>query len=189
MDMTTTAGESPASPSVPPRRGFFERFGLCITIFLGTVGTLFLAIPLVSYLLGPIRKRSAPWVPLGAIDQFPEGETRLAKFVNPLGLSWDGVTAHSGVYVRNLGKDANKKDQFMIFAMNCAHLGCPVTWFPQSGLFMCPCHGGVYYENGQRASGPPPRGLFEVDWEVRDGNLFVRAPHYPTLYNTLKDKA
>ena len=68
--------------------------------------------------------------------------------------------------------------------MNCAHLGCPVEWFPQSGLFMCPCHGGVYYADGERASGPPPRGLFACVWRVRDGKLEVQAPHYPTLQDT-----
>jgi Rieske Fe-S protein len=52
---------------------------------------------------------------------------------------------------------------------------------------MCPCHGGVYYENGDRASGPPPRGLYQCVWEVRDGQLFIQAPHYPTLQNTLKE--
>jgi Rieske Fe-S protein len=161
---------------------------MCMTIAFGTLATLLFAIPLVSYLLGPVRRRPAPWVNIGPVDKFPQGETRLATFDNPLRVAWDGVTAFTGVYVRNLGKDADQKDQFLIFAMNCAHLGCPVSWFPQSGLFMCPCHGGVYYENGDRASGPPPRGLFQAVWEVRDGNLFVRAPHYPTLYNTLKDK-
>ena len=71
-----------------------------------------------------------------------------------------------------------------IFAVNCAHLGCPVEWFPQSGLFMCPCHGGVYYANGERASGPPTRGLFQCDWRERDGKLELKAPHYPTLQDT-----
>ncbi len=187
--MATTVRETPSATSVPPRRTFFERFGLWITGFLGVLATLLLAVTLIGYLLGPVRKRTAPWVNLGPIDAFPQGETRLAMFDNPLRQQWDGVTAHTGVYVRNLGKDADQNEQFMIFAVNCAHLGCPVTWFPQSGLFMCPCHGGVYYENGDRASGPPPRGLFQCDWQVRDGNLEVRAPHYPTLYNTLKDKA
>ena len=56
---------------------------------------------------------------------------------------------------------------FQVFAVNCAHLGCPVSWFPASGLFMCPCHGGVYYENGAHASGPPPRGLFQYEYRVQ----------------------
>ena len=31
---------------------------------------------------------------------------------------------------------------------------------------MCPCHGGVYYADGARASGPPERGLFEYEYKV-----------------------
>jgi Rieske Fe-S protein len=76
-----------------------------------------------------------------------------------------------------------------VLAVNCAHLGCPVTWFPASGLFLCPCHGGVYYSDGSRASGPPPRGMFHCAWRVRDGKLEVQAPHYPTLYDTLVKEA
>jgi Rieske Fe-S protein len=52
---------------------------------------------------------------------------------------------------------------------------------------MCPCHGGVYYSNGEHASGPPPRGLYHAEWRVRNGILEVRAPHYPTLQDTLSD--
>jgi Rieske Fe-S protein len=101
------------------------------------------------------------------------------------------MVSHTGVYVRYLGKDADtQKDEFWVFAINCAHLGCPVSWFPQSGLFMCPCHGGVYYEDGARASGPPPRGLFQCVWQVREDHLEIQAPHLPTLHNTLrKDEA
>ena len=99
----------------------------------------------------------------GRPSQFPLNETRLETFDNPLGQPWDGMAARMGVYVRNTGDG-----QFLVFAMNCAHLGCPVTWFPQSGLFMCPCHGGVYYENGDRASGPPTRGLFQCVWRVHN---------------------
>ena len=58
---------------------------------------------------------------------------------------WDGITALTGVYARYEGKNDKAEDQFLVLAVNCAHLGCPVTWFQQSGLFMCPCHGGVYY--------------------------------------------
>src|SRR5205809_1698275 len=66
------------------------------------------------------------------------------------------------------------------FAINCAHLGCPVRWFPQSNLFMCPCHGGAYYADGSRASGPPERGLFEYPYKIEAGNLFIRAGEIPT---------
>jgi len=71
-------------------------------------------------------------------------------------------------------------DQFQVFAVNCAHLGCPVRWFPQSGLFMCPCHGGAYYRDGARASGPPERGLFEYPFKVENGEITIHAGELPT---------
>ena len=38
--------------------------------------------------------------------------------------------------------------------------------------------------SGERASGPPPRGLFRCAWRVRNGRLEIQAPHYPTLQDT-----
>lgn len=171
--------------ATPERRTFLEwtMYGL------GALAAVAFGIPYVGYLLAAVRKAPVDWVNLGPVGDYPVGETRLKTFDNPIRQPWDGMTAHIGVYVRNLGKDDNNEPQIQIFAMNCAHLGCPVTWFPQSGLFMCPCHGGVYYENGERASGPPPRGLYECVWKVEDGKLSVQAPHLPTLQNTLKHPA
>jgi Rieske Fe-S protein len=173
---------------IAPRRTFLQRLAWWIAGIAGSLATLALAIPLLGYLLGPLRKKAAPWVNLGPVGKFPRDQSRLETFDNPLREEWDGMTARTGVYVRYLGKDRDNQDQFLIFAVNCTHLGCPVTWFPQSGLFMCPCHGGIYYENGDRAAGPPPRGLFRCVWQVRDGQLEVQAPHYPTLQHTLKQQ-
>ena len=72
-------------------------------------------------------------------------------------------------------------DKFQVFAINCTHLGCPIRWFQESRLFMCPCHGGVFYEDGQRASGPPPRGLYEYQHKVENGQLMIHGGHLPTL--------
>jgi len=115
------------------------------------------------------------WISLGSVDQFPPGQTRLASYRNPVANASDGETADIPCWVRNV--DGNR---FQVFAINCAHLGCPVRWFPQSRLFMCPCHGGVYYEDGARASGPPERGLFEYSFKVLDGNLQIQAGEMPT---------
>ncbi len=177
----------PTPEADPTRRGFF---GVLTWLLAGLAAVAF-AIPYVAYLLGPLKKRPKEWITLGPLEKFPEGETRWATFVNKLKTPWDGVTGDTGVYVRCLGKDDKGDLDFWVFAVNCAHLGCPVTWFPQSGLFMCPCHGGVYYENGERASGPPPRGLFKCVWRVEKGRLEVQAPHFPTLQDVLdpKDRA
>jgi menaquinol-cytochrome c reductase iron-sulfur subunit len=158
-----------------------SRRQMCLRIamlFNGVVGA-FLAIPVVRYLLSPVtRGRGAAydsWISLGVVDQFPAGETRLATYRNPNANLSDGDTAELPCWVRNI--DGNK---FQVFAVNCAHLGCPVRWFPQSRLFMCPCHGGAYYEDGARASGPPERGLFQYPFQVREGNLQIQAGELQT---------
>jgi menaquinol-cytochrome c reductase iron-sulfur subunit len=178
---------APAEP-LPGRRTFFQMLARWGTVAVGGLATLALGVPIVGYLLGALFKREVKWVPLGRADQYPVGETRLKTFDNPLRQPWDGMVANTGCFVCNLGKDELGQDRFRVLAVNCAHLGCPVSWFPQSGLFMCPCHGGVYYENGERASGPPPRGLFHCVVRVVGGNLELQAPHLPTLQDTLKDK-
>jgi Rieske Fe-S protein len=172
----------PSSQPLPGRRTFFLRW---LTAGLGAAAAVLVGVPFVGYLIGS-RRRKPKWVRLGPVKDFPSEQTRLVTFDNPLRQPWDGMVAQTGVFVRYEGKDDQQQDQFQVFAVNCAHLGCPVSWFPQSGLFMCPCHGGVYYANGERASGPPPRGLYHCVWRVQDGQLEVQAPHYPTLQDPLR---
>ena len=181
MAYAPSATPQPAEPP-PSRRGFFQ----WLTYGLGAVAGVVVGVPFLGFLLGT-RKPKPEWVKLGAVSDYTSkpGETLMKIFPNPLQEEWDGITAKTGVYVRYEGKGKDNEDQFLVLAVNCAHLGCPVSWFPQSGLFMCPCHGGVYYANGQRASGPPPRGLFRCNWRVVDGRLEVQAPHYPTLQDPL----
>ena len=50
---------------------------------------------------------------------------------------------------------------------------------------MCPCHGGAYYEDGARASGPPPRGLYEYEYKIEQAQLWVRGGQLPTLSEPL----
>ena len=148
-------------------------------LFNGLAATI-LAVPIVGFLLSALTRGRAgaylSWVSVGRVSEFPEGETRLATYRNPLVRPSDGETANVPCWVRHISAD-----KWQVFAINCTHLGCPVRWFPQSGLFMCPCHGGAYYADGARASGPPPRGLFEYDYKVENGQLFVKAGQVPTL--------
>ncbi len=155
-----------------------QMFLKAATFFNGVVGGL-LAIPVVRYLFSPIARGRKPgyetWISLGPVDQFPSGQTRLATYRNPVAQSWDGETADVACWVRHINGH-----KFQVFAINCAHLGCPVRWFPQSGLFLCPCHGGAYYADGSRASGPPERGLFEYPFKILDGSLHIEAGEIPT---------
>jgi len=183
----------PQAAPLPVRRTFLRWLTYC----LGAVAAAAVAVPFVGYLFGA-RKAPVVWFPLGPVKDFPLDQTRRVTFDNPIRQPWDGMVANTGVYVRYEGEetaepDETKRHRFLVLAVNCAHLGCPVEWFQESGLFMCPCHGGVYYANGEHASGPPPRGLYPCVWRVtrvRDELLLeIQAPHFPTLQNTLQHPA
>jgi Rieske Fe-S protein len=171
--------QTPVDPLTVSRRWLLLKVGAFFNAVVGVA----VAVPVVKYLLSPIKPDDAykSWISLGSIDTFPVGETRLAKFTNPVSLAWDGETDRVACWVRRISEK-----EFQVFAINCAHLGCPVRWFPQSGLFMCPCHGGAYYADGSRASGPPERGLFTYDAKIVDGALQINAGQMPTLSNTAK---
>ncbi len=172
---SAAAGAAPSTKSAEhTRRAFLFKMSVLLN---GAVGAV-LAVPIIGYLLGPAFKKSASynsWVTLGPLSDFPEGETRLAEFRNVTSPS-DGATAKVPCWVSRV---AGQK--FQVFAINCAHLGCPVRWFAESKLFLCPCHGGAYYADGSRASGPPERGLFEYKYRVTGGKLMIYAGEMPTL--------
>ena len=189
----STVSNPPPTDSLPGRRTFFR----WLTYGLGAVAAAAVGLPFVGYLFGA-RKAPVDWVPCGPVADFPLNQTRRVTFDNPIRQPWDGMVARTGVYVRYLGRDESATDEatghkFLVLAANCAHLGCPVEWFQESGLFMCPCHGGVYYANGERASGPPPRGLYPCVYRVTTvrgaPHLEIQAPHYPTLQDTLTHPA
>lgn len=65
--------------------------------------------------------------------------------------------------------------QLNVMSNHCAHLGCPVRWFPDRKEMLCPCHGGIYDINGGLKAGPPPQGLYYYAFEIReDGSIYVK---------------
>jgi Rieske Fe-S protein len=169
-----------AEPNAAPQKVSRRQALMTVGIALNAIAGLLFAIPIIGYIFSPASRRqmakNLSWITLGTLSQFPVGETRLAVFRNPTVRDWDGDTGNIPCWVRRISDS-----QFQVFAINCAHLGCPVRWFPQSQLFMCPCHGGVYYADGARASGPPPRGLFQYQYKVENGSLLIEAGEIPTL--------
>ena len=159
------------------RRGFLLKLGFALNV----VAASLVGIPIIGYVFSTFRAKDIKsWIDLGALQTFPENETRLATYRNPYTRPWDGATADIPCWVRRIGGE-----KFQVFAVNCTHLGCPVRWFKESHLFMCPCHGGAFYEDGSHASGPPPRGLYEYDYKVENGKLLVKGGQLPTLSQPL----
>ena len=111
---------------------------------------------------------------IGKPDDFQIGKTVAITVTDPSSLPWAGVTAKSGVWLRRVSEDS-----FIAFSANCTHLGCPVRWLPDAELFMCPCHGGVYYSDGKVAAGPPPLPLFRYDVQVANGEVQMKQAIVP----------
>lgn len=145
------------------RRQFLNRMSIGLSALAGLV----VATPILAYLLSPLIKPAANvWRDLGKVTDFKEGETTEVAIEDPSPLAWAGETAKTAVWVRrNAGND------FTVFAVNCTHLGCPVNWLPDAKLFLCPCHGSVFYSDGTVAGGPAPRPLFQYQWRVQNGTV------------------
>jgi menaquinol-cytochrome c reductase iron-sulfur subunit len=141
------------------RRRFLGRISLALSGLAAAV----VSVPIIAYLLSPLlQAQSDVWRDLGLVDTFKIGETVEVAFDEPSSLPWAGQTSRTAVWLRRTGQT-----DFTAYGLNCTHLGCPVNWRAGAELFLCPCHGGVYYADGSVAGGPPPRPL--VRYSVRIG--------------------
>jgi menaquinol-cytochrome c reductase iron-sulfur subunit len=163
--------ERPLTPEELTRRRFFSR----LSITLGGVCAAILGVPLLGFVLTPIfEKARESWVPVGKIDDFEIGKTVNVPFPDPSPLPWAGITAKGAAWLRR-----DSQDKFIAFSVNCTHMGCPVRWLQDAELFMCPCHGGIYYKDGTVAAGPPPRPLVRYEVRVVNGRVEIKATAIP----------
>jgi menaquinol-cytochrome c reductase iron-sulfur subunit len=151
------------------RSDFITRLSLSIAALSAAV----MAVPVVAALVAPLLERKQTfWRTIGHVDDFPVGSTNLVNFDNADAEPYAGMLTRSAAWLRH-----NEDKTFTAFAVNCSHLGCPVRWEEKAQLFMCPCHGGVYYKDGTVAAGPPPRRLTE--YKVRINNQQVQLETAP----------
>ncbi|MBO0880969.1 MAG: ubiquinol-cytochrome c reductase iron-sulfur subunit [Mycobacterium sp.] len=142
------------------RRRFLSR----ISLALSGVAAAVVGVPILAYLLSPLlQSAQILWRDVGLVENFRIGETVEVAYDDPSPLPWAGQTARTAVWLRR-----TSETDFTAFSINCTHLGCPVNWRPQASLFLCPCHGGVYYADGTVAGGPPPRPLNQLPVRVTD---------------------
>lgn len=63
--------------------------------------------------------------------------------------------------------------KFVALSAVCTHLGCIVTWQPEQGIFLCPCHGGKFSKFGEVLGGPPPAPLPSYAVAVQQDQLII----------------
>lgn len=136
----------------------------------GVVGAMF-AVPIVGLLIDPLfHARPQVWRRVGDVRRVPYETPTPFSVPFPTQDSWKVPDSRYVVYVvrhRDGGASA--------FSNICTHMQCPVRWEDALGLFLCPCHGGLYNISGVNVGGPPPKPL--PRWESRmdaSGVLWVR---------------
>lgn len=142
---------------------------------LGGVAATAAAIPVIGALLAPLLQgKKRAWRTVGAVSDFTVGSTSLVKFINSDPVPYAGITGKTAAWLRR-----NGENDFTAFSVNCSHLGCPVRWEADAQLFMCPCHGGVYYKDGTVAAGPPPKELTRYAVRVYNGAVQIKTAPIP----------
>jgi len=89
-----------------------------------------------------------------------------------------GLTGYV-VFSDGTNGDPSEKGQIIAMSAACTHKGCIVEWDSSDCKFHCPCHGGIFSEDGgvNRGSStlylnPLPR----LDVKIDNGQIYVRMP-------------
>ncbi len=124
----------------------------------------------LAYFASPaFKSESEDWVDIGPASAIKHGVPTKVDFTQRRRDAWDVIEQRSSAWVVT----SNGAD-FTAFDPRCTHLGCPYRWDADKKEFLCPCHGGVFNEQGQVVAGPPPRPLDRYFVKVEKGRLLIR---------------
>ncbi len=152
-----------------------RQFLITLSLGLGGLAAAAASVPIVGFILSPfLRQPPEQWRAVGKVEDFAVGQTVQVSFINKAPFAWGGVADETGAWLRRTGQQ-----EFTAFSVNCTHLGCPVRWLSGAELFMCPCHGGVYYADGTVAAGPPPLPLPTYPVRINAGQVEIRTSPVP----------
>lgn len=141
----------------------------------GLIGAL-VGIPSVAYLLSPATQAQMEedaLIPLGQLENYPIGIPTRFEFTRTKVNGWERTATNYGLYVVR-----RNESEVRVFSDICTHLGCRVTWHPDQGHYISPCHDGHFDVLGNVVSGPPPRPLDEFVTKIDNGNLLATLPPF-----------
>jgi Rieske Fe-S protein len=149
------------------RREFMSTATWAVGVLIGAG----FVVPAVAYVVGPAlqEEESTEWIPLGSINKIDLGTPTLFKARIERQTGWIVNQEEVSVYV--LTEDGR---EFIAMSNICTHLGCRVRWIQDRDQFFCPCHNGVFDEQGNVVSGPVPRPLDRFEVMVEDEQLYLR---------------
>ena len=150
----------------PKRRSFLK----ASLLFIGGLISAVVAVPLFGFAILPaLKKAPNKYVVLGIVDLLKGSRYKKVNYTFQSKDGWIQTNKKRSVYVTDAGKG-----NFVVFSRVCTHLNCLVRWEESKRQFLCPCHGGVFDEEGNVVAGPPPRSLERLSVKVEDGVLYVK---------------
>jgi len=153
------------------RRDFLGSATLWIAALLGAA----LASPSLVFLLSPAlgKTEDSAWIDLGPLDEYPLDAPSFREFTRTSINGWERSAQSYGVFV--IRQDTTKA---RVLSNVCTHLGCRVSWHPDLGHYVSPCHDGHFDILGMNVGGPPPRPLDEFRTRIEEGRVYIELPAF-----------
>jgi Rieske Fe-S protein len=98
----------------------------------------------------------------------PPGKPTGFPFSRKIKDGWTEVT-QTGVAYAVTHDGQNVK----VFSNVCTHLQCRASWHEDRGIFICPCHDGLFSVDGEVLGGPPPRPLDQFQTKIENGQIRI----------------
>jgi menaquinol-cytochrome c reductase iron-sulfur subunit len=148
------------------RRGFLK----IATGILSAIIGVFLGIPFLAALIGPIyKKKKSPFVKAGEVASLSKDQPVNMRFQFQ---SKDAFIRQLVTHEVWVVKHSNT--ELTVFSPICTHLGCYYNWNPQAEEFICPCHGSHFSITGKVISGPAPRPLDTLPHKIENGAVYIK---------------
>lgn len=124
--------------------------------------------PVIGFVGSPLtRKRQWKWVEIAAIENVPDGSISEIRYALQVRDGYRTVEREYAVFLRRNGQ------QLTAFDPTCTHLGCRIKFQERRRRFICPCHGGVFSDDGRVISGPPPKPLLTHPAKIEEGKVWL----------------
>lgn len=164
MDVGQETENTNGTGAVPRRKLLGWLVGV---INVGVLGAVIA--PTLAFLAAPLKdkKPKGVWVPVMDESELKDGETRSVTYRLDVPDGYMISPRDYSVYVSRKGR------RLAAFDPTCPHLGCHVEFKDRKKRFVCPCHGGMFDDEGERVSGPPPRGLTKVAVKTDGGKIWI----------------
>lgn len=135
-------------------------------INLGLIGAI--VGPMAGFATAPLgSKRKEQWVELMDESMIAVGEVKEVTYSLRILDGYQEIERKYTVFLRR------SEAEVICIDPACTHLGCRITYQSAKHRFVCPCHGGVFEEDGKVRSGPPPKPLERHPVKIENGKIWV----------------